>query len=423
MHPNSQDSSTAKKLKTKHPSDRTPLADITNLKGLDLYTELLSQGKIGSRSTIQACKLLGLTPQDLATVFPNVDLQTLSQPSGLFLSLKELGVMNRTEQAKPPSSSKITMDVLHHNLALVTQPREFPACFDDLSGPGTSLRMFHRLPLTTMQESFLLDAKNHQDLRPIAAYNLADINGAACVTEKGWADAHNPGNPRVSIKEYMTKNINPSQSKRMVFDDSLMLVDTSSAREADTIKELRRAWSLLLRIMHMTHPALLNYHTMDSFLVDKEFFYHEEKKGLTQANFATHFIDFYLGIISECYRNINPPPTKHDLDGHLRAFKDSIAGTSRPSNNSSGNSRTGRGSNTTPGDKKGKGGKNNKKGADKDTKLCKYFNLKSGCGFTEEAGDHCIYKGDRQEHLCNFTFKFGKQCLKKHCAATSHETT
>ena len=383
------------------------------LTGVALFTDLLSRKKIKNSSSVLDCKTAKLTPKDLSQVFPFIGLSTLSAPASLLLTLSALETMNRTAETKSVASgSKMNMETLLSNRDIVTQPRLFPEIYDDLTQKSTSLRQFHRLPLESMETLFVMDATHHVDHTPVM-YDLSDIGGSAQVTEKGWADIQNPGNPGISIKHFMPKNLYPNQGKKIKLDDSIVIMDTSVSRDADTVKELKRAWSLFLRLMHQTHPAILFYHTLDAFLVDKDWFYRDDcRKNVAQALFCSNFIDYILLIVGRAYLGKDKPPTKDSLDSHLRSFLDSLVGTpNRDRRSAQGDPPRGRPGQSTSGNSRTPGATH--------TPLCKYFNMQQGCNDADATTNKCQTNNKFYEHRCNFyNAAAGKRCRQLHSAIT-----
>jgi uncharacterized membrane protein YgcG len=426
----------APKRKAPEPASIDP-----SLTGIDLYKALLLAGKICGSSTILHCQALNLSASDLHLIFPNITVETLQSTASLIINLRALEEMNRVAEAKSTSSSsKVTMDNLIANRNVVTKPRDFAAFTDDLSLENTHPRMFHRLPLSTMQKMFMKDAAEHLDMTPISGYNLSDINGASHVKERGWLAVQNPGIHDVTIKDFVQRSFSSQHDKRLKLDGELSLIDNSGIKDAENIKSLKKAVILLIRLMHQSHPLLLNYHTLLHFLVDTDWMYSVDKKNLSQVKYATGFVDFYLAGIGDNYRSITPPPTKTELATILHCFHDSISGpTPGPGRNnrnngggngsgSSGGSNSG-GSNSGGSNSGGNGsrGRNNSEPVNnagktaKEMDLCKYYNLASGCNRPNPDNISCNYPESRRwKHKCNKLLDSGNFCMKNHAAATNH---
>ena len=393
--------------------------DTVQLQGIDLYRSLLSEGKISGSTNIMKCMDLDLHPKDLKEIFPHIELSVLSSASSLIITLKSLEEMNRQSEPKTNTTAKISMETLQNNKALVTKMRTFPECEDDLSLQHTSTRVFHRLPLASMKQLFVECAKKHVDLTPILAYDLTDINGGSHIREKGWQTIHNPGTQNPSIRDFMTRSYGNNQSKKLKLDEDFSIVETSQVKDADTIKEVKKGLILMIRLYHQVHPTLLNYLTLLNFMTEMDWLYNCDRKGLPQVTYAVAFVDFYLNAIGDHFRNCTPPPDKTELYTVLKAFHDSVAVCTNPTNPPNPNTNRGRGNRrgggrqggqpgpswnqNTPGsnnnsgnhDQPGPGSPNDRPHTQKFL-VCDYFNKPKGCNRTSTTTpNYCVYNGLR----------------------------
>lgn len=285
------------------------------------YEVLLENNHITESTTLYTARKI-MSRHLLHKLYPNLAKEgELDSMKNFYLKLTDLSKMDKEARARGVKSVKTTLLSLDANKDSVYKTRKFGAHKDDLK-KYIHPRIFHRLPAISVAKLFIKDSKCHLDFKPVSDYDYSDILGASHLSPKAWADVHQPQNYEISIKNYIPRTNQSGKQSGVVITEDLQFEKEYTPVEPANILELKKAWSLFMDLMHRTHPALLNYHTIDMFLNNKNWFADEtyRRHDVKQYTFTCDFLDFVLGQCAQAYRNHTAPPDLNGLHSLLLEF-------------------------------------------------------------------------------------------------------
>jgi hypothetical protein len=193
--------------------------------------------------------------------------------------------------------------------------------------------------------------------------------------------------------------------------------DKDPSFDANSLKEVKKAWAYFLLLMHITHPAILVYHTLDIFLEKRSWFYNEDYGSLNQWTYATRAIDYMLSVIATRYRAKQKPPTETDFGKLLSEFDDGLFKRSKGIQNRASFS--------------GKGGKPQAQRRSGDSSpmfedakregICFQWNQETGCQrFKGKNSAFCMLQSKKLLHVCCEKNQDGSTCKSSSHRAYQH---
>lgn len=269
---------------------------------------------------------------------------------------------------------KKQMDLNNLNILI---PREFTGTED--MQENIHPRLFYNAPIMDSGKLFQMLARN-KDKKPLATdqYNLNHINGAGCITTKGWFDAHDLESHSVTSKNYCNKNFNKVMSggRRFVFgkDDQEGSIETEIA--LDECEEVSEAMECLLMISAARRRAnILDYsiEPLQRYLARNTWFmsHPDRPQHVPAGRFCAGFIDFVLKQNAARFHSVQPHLYYNQMDDMLKEFKMNCKFSNTNFEQGSRNIKN-------LGNKNGNS-RNTGKNGKQTSKPCWYYNTQRGC--------------------------------------------
>lgn len=282
-------------------------------------------------------------------------------------------------------------------------PRKFEGTDDMLD--KIHPRLFYNAPLTESGKLFQMMARN-KHMKPVTTdqYNLNHMNGAGCITTKGWFDAHDLESHSVTSKNYCHKNFNKGMSgnRRFIFgqEDHDGTIETEIS--LDECEDVSEAMECLVMIAAARRRAnILDYslEPLQRYLARNTWFmsHPDRPSNVSAGRFAAGFIDHVLKNNAARFQSVQPHLNYNQMDDIMKEFKMTCKFNNRPFGQGSRNN-------------KDQGNKNsgNKDANNSNKPPCHYFNQPAGCKFKK--------KCRTGPHLCSVQIGANKTCQKEHPA-------
>lgn len=374
----------------------------------------------------------------LKAIFPNAAQSgAFSDPTKLTMQLRNLRSLEESLRSDATGPTRGTKQLERNNLK-IKDPVAYPAEVDDMDTQIHS-RLWANLPVTEPSKIYQMMAEKNIQPRAHNSYKLSHINGAGCVTNKGWVEAHNLGSTVISLKDFCRKNYikaNSGAARRWKAEseegENVFEVETK-LEDIEDLSEFFEAWCMCRLIKKRACPIDPSLEPLERFLAKHCFFISSKEKPdkMNPGRFCAGFCDYVMQTngarfaSGEPFLHFNqlPDQLKDFQMPYLRAEKtDNANGGGGGGGNGGGGGGaggSGGGSGANRGGPRSRGAQrpNNPGPSNGGVKLdppCKFYNSAQGCNYS--TGSYCEWNNQRYMHICNVK-EGSKVCRQKHPAA------
>lgn len=362
--------------------------------------------------------------ESIKVIFPNAAFSgAFEDSSKITMELMHLRKLDETLGSADVEGSRSAKQLAKNNLRIKQEIR-YHEELDD-SDSKIHRRLFSNHPYTEPTKLFQSLATNN--VKPVAhnIYKLSHINGAGCVTTRGWFEAHNLASTTISLKDFHRKNYvktNSGAAKRWksgaegvdnVFECEITL------DEIDDLGEFFEAWFMLRLIKGRACMIDSSLEPLDRFLSKNVYFMSSKDKpsSMNPGKFCAGFVDAVIQINGARFASGESFLTYNMLQDALKDYQMPLMRADNPGGGgggggNGGGGRGGRGGGRGGGAQRPSPGPSGS-GAQPDS-VCKFFNTEKGCNYS--SGAYCEWNNKRYLHLCNVK-ENGQICRAKHTAS------